>query len=121
MSAAYDYLVTLRDALSVIDGVKSCKIGIERGIGSKDAPFVRVVPVSVSPDGNSSKMRVQVVFGFDSKNRDYEELHRQYFDMADSIIDIAHENYAEWQQTVTDEDTVQNLKTAVIEFMVEEC
>ena len=119
MSAVYDYLVTVRDKMATISGVKTSKIGLERGVGSKDAPFIRIVPLDVKPQGGispSQNLTYQVVFGVDTKNRDYEELHDQYFSLAEEIIADGKALGGTWVRTVTDQDTVQNLKTAVVEF-----
>ena len=119
MSAVYDYLVTVRDKMATIQGVKTSKIGLERGVGSKDTPFVRIVPIDVKPEGGitpAQSLTYQVVFGVDAKVRDYEELHDQYFSLAEKIIAAGKSLGGTWLRTVTDEDTVQNLKTAVVEF-----
>lgn len=46
----HDVLVSVRDALAAVDGVKTCKIGMEAGITPADYPLVRIVP-SVLKDG----------------------------------------------------------------------
>ncbi len=116
MSAVFDYLVACKDALLTINELDTVAIGLERGVGAKDAPFARIVPISHQPDGTGSSLKFQVVYGFDTKNRDYERLHEQYFSMEQSIITAITKTGAIWQHTYTDEDSVPNLKTAVILF-----
>ena len=120
MSAVYDYLVQCKTELQAITELDTVAIGIERGIGAKDAPFARIVPLTHSPSGTGSALRFQVVFGFDAKNRDYEQLHAQYFDMEESIIRAIRRTGGFWESTVTDEDSVPNMKAAVIIFKNED-
>ena len=117
MSRVYDYLQQCKAKLQTIPTFQSVAIGLERGIGSKDAPFARIVPISHEPDGVGATLRFQVVYGFDTKNRDYEQLHEQYFATEEAIIEAMRRTGALWERTVTDEDAVQNLKTAVILFV----
>ena len=122
MSAEYDYLSSLRDSLSAVVGVKSVAIGLERGIGAKDSPFIRIVPERISASGMSGRTALfQVVFGVDAKNRDYDHMHERYFSMADEIIGICISHGATWVETVTDQDTVQNLKAGAIIFKAQIC
>ena len=117
MSAVYDYLEECKNALETIPELESVKIGLERGVGSKDAPFARIVVMYLTPEGMTGAMLYyQIVFGFDSKNRDYEELHDKYFAMEESIKQALESRGAAWVETVTDEDSVVNLKTAVVQF-----
>ena len=122
MSAVYDYLVECRTELETIPELESVKIGLERGVGSKDTPFARIVVMYLTPEGmNGSMLYYQVVFGFDSKNRDYEELHDKYFTMEEDIKRVLTKLGANWVETVTDEDSVVNLKTAVIQLTKRLC
>lgn len=41
-------LKSVRDALASIDGVKSCKVGMEPGITPADYPLVRIVPSTLT-------------------------------------------------------------------------
>ena len=120
MSATYDYLQKCKSALIATNVFTSVAVGLERGIGAKDAPFARIVPISHKPSGVGTALRFQVVFGFDTKNKDYEILHSQYFDTEESIVKAIQRTGAKWENTVTDEDAVLNLKTAVIIFTNED-
>ena len=116
MSAVYDYLTECKAQLQSVAGLDTVAIGLERGIGAKDTPFARLVPVMHAPEKMTTLLRFQVVYGFDIKNRDYEQLHRHYFEMERDLIDAIGRTGASWERTVTDEDTVPNLKTAIIFF-----
>lgn len=41
-------LESIRDALALVEGVKSCKIGMEAGITPGDYPLVRIVPSTLT-------------------------------------------------------------------------
>jgi len=120
MNSVTKQLNIYKSSLNSIPTFKSVAIGLERGLGSKDAPFARILPITHTPNGTSELLTFSVVFGFDSKNRDYEELHEKYFEAESEILN-ALKPYADWIETVTDEDSVPNLKTAVITFKGEMC
>ena len=118
----YPVLNEAKALLSSIDDVQSLRIGLERGIGAKDCPFLRIVPSKLSGEGQYATLVFQVIFGFDLKNRKMEEVYQSYFDMEERIR-AALEGKMDagncyWIETVTDEDEVPNLKTGVAIFAV---
>ena len=121
MNFVYDYLISLRDELKTIQNIKSCKIGLEKGIGSKDAPFIRIIPSALTNEGLVRKLSFTIAYGFDVKNKEYEQLHELYFSVFEDIEKIATKHRANLVRMITDEDTIQTLKTAAIEFEVDLC
>lgn len=71
-----------RDAFAAIDGVQSCRIGIEDSISPADFPLIRIVPETYTtgrPYGHETA-KVAIVFGLpiaDSEGMElaYEQLH----------------------------------------------
>ena len=118
----YEALQEAKTLLGAVEGVASLKIGLERGLGAKDAPFIRLLPEKFSADGHRATLTLQVVFGFDVKNRDHEELYRKYFETEAAIRDALEGKMRSgnclWIETVTDEDQVPNLKAGVALFTV---
>jgi len=117
----YQILEEIKTQLTGVDGAKSIRIGLERGIGAKDAPFIRIVPTRFKADNDVTDIEFQVVFGFDIKNRDHEELYRAYFEMEQKIREVLSYRLPSanciWIETVTDEDKVPNLKTGILLFV----
>jgi hypothetical protein len=112
----YDFLVEIKNILSAIPTVKSCYIGLERGINAKDVPFIRIVPIRSFPKNGETFIHFQVVIGFDKKNKEYEKLHEDYYNLANRVREEMIKKQCKWLETVTDEDMVTNLKTAIIVF-----
>jgi len=46
MSKIFNFLTEMKSKLEAVDGIETLKIGLEKGIGSKDTPFIRIVPES---------------------------------------------------------------------------
>jgi len=111
----YEYLELVKAKLQEIEDIKTIAIGLEKGIGAKDAPFIRILPIQRKKGNMVSKLIFQVAFGFDRKNKDIEILYKDFFDLEAKILNKIN-NIALWHSTVTDEDTVANLKVAVMNF-----
>ena len=100
--------------------VKSLAIGLETGIGSKDCPFIRIVPARFKRDSYEYVMDMQIVFGVDVKNRAYEDAYQEYFIWEKAIRETLEAGIPSanciWLETITDEDRVRNLKTGISIF-----
>ena len=136
MSKIYSFLEEMKEKLSQIEGVKTLKIGMERGIGSKDACFIRLVPeinskvkegagAQCNQDGSGGydEMVVQVIYGFDLKNQELEKLYDQFYDLEEEIRSVLltkykTAGYLRFIHTVTDEDRLANLKSAISRFKI---
>jgi len=98
----------------------SISLGLEKGIGAKDAPFVRVLPIKSRQNGNNIDLTFQVIYGYDKKNKELEDMYIEFFD-GEEQIKKALKNIAIWQETETDKDEVPNLKVAVMTFKASIC
>lgn len=59
-------LASVRDALAAVPGVKSCKVGMEKGITPADYPLVRIVPRTLRdgvPRGVVREVECLIYFG----------------------------------------------------------
>ena len=108
----YDNLVSLKSVLSSL--AKTCLIGHEKGIGAKDSPFIRIVPVKRDNDGSRCVVFLDILFGFDIKNKETEKLNEQLLDMDATISKKLIDNGVEHISTMYDADSVPNLKVGVI-------
>jgi len=115
----YKYLVEIKNALLELDIFKSVKIGLEKGIGSKDTPFARIVPEFNRKDGLYETLSFQIIFGFDIKNKDLELLYQKYYETEEAIKKaIEYKNQCFFIETITDEDRLANLKSAIMRFEI---
>ena len=57
-------LEAARDALALIPGITSCKIGTEDGISPADFPLIRIEPLRVTPGQPYGKRTCEVVVHF---------------------------------------------------------
>lgn len=136
MSKIGDILIEVKQKLSSIPNIKSLKIGMERGIGSKDSTFIRIVPElnekekegrqsRCNPDGSGGmdSLTIQIIYGFDLKNQELEDLYSAFYDLEEQIRSAILTKYtsaghATFIHTATDEDKLQNIKSAISRFKV---
>jgi len=120
----YDVLVDIKEKLSTIDDIKSLKIGLETGIGSKDCPFVRIIANSNTQEFRVDTLNFSVVYGFDVKNKDLESMYEKMYALEKKIRETLEYNLSIgdcfYVSTVTDEDKLSNLKTAMSTFRVDD-
>jgi len=120
----YDVLVDIKDKLSAITDIKSLKIGLESGIGSKDCPFIRVIANSNTQEFRVDTLNVSIVYGFDVKNKDLESMYEKMYLLEKTIRETLEYNLTLgdcfYVSTVTDEDKLSNLKTAMSTFRVDD-
>lgn len=119
----YDVLVDIKEKLSIISGVKSLKIGLENGIGAKDCPFIRIIANSNTQAHREDTLNVSIVYGFDVKNKDLESMYEKMYALEKTIRETLEYNLSSgdcfYVSTVTDEDKLSNLKTAMSTFRVD--
>ena len=118
-----DVLIDIKTVLSSIADIKSIKIGIETGLGSKDCPFIRIVPASDVRDGQYRNIEVNIVYGFDVKNKDLELMYEKLYSLQEQIISTLQYNTnigdCFYISTMTDEDRLTNLKSSISRFRIE--
>ena len=131
MSKIFDFMAEMETKLKRISGVKTLAIGMEKGIGSKDTPFIRIIPESNSKQkqgggcqtGGYDQMTVQIIFGFDIKNKDLPKLYESFYDMEEQIRETLVSKYTSkgtvtFMHTVTDEDKLTTIKSAISRFEI---
>jgi hypothetical protein len=103
-------LMALRNALAVVAGVATCKIGLEVNMTPEDYPMVRIVPSLArhSPVIGLRETEVLIYFGkpIHEFEAGLEAVYRELFDMEAALIDAAESSgvYCEYRETVADED-----------------
>jgi hypothetical protein len=118
----YATLETLRDSLSDIDGVKTCKIGIEAGISPVDYPLIRLVPVRVTPGAsyNRRTAEISVYFGVNiTESEGLEYVYQQLLVLEAEIIKTIKAGDGKYIETITDEDRLDTYKLMFIRFEIE--
>lgn len=115
-------LESLRDSLSGISGVETCKIGVEAGISPADYPLIRLVPVRITPgkpyDRRTSE--VSVYFGVDiTESEGLELVYEELLTLEAEIIKAIKSNSGRYIETVTDEDRLDTYKLMFIRFEIE--
>ena len=116
----YDILLDIKQRLIDLNIFKSVKIGLEKGIGSKDAPFARIVPENNRKENGYETFIFQIVYGFDVKNKDLELLYQKYYETEENIKKALEYkvNQCFFVETITDEDKLMNLKSAIMRFEI---
>jgi hypothetical protein len=106
-------LEAARDALAVIAGVASCKVGLEVNISPADYPLVRLVPVRITPGvpyGNRTA-EVLIYFGAPTANSEgLEEVYRDLFALEANILRVVRGLGGRYRETITDEDRMDTYK-----------
>lgn len=120
----YSVLVGLRDRLALIDGVKTCKIGLERGLSPDDYPIIRLVPTRFNRLNQSqSRMEMTVFFGVPVTESDQglEPLYQDLIELEKTIKDeirIGNDYMIKHIDTITDEDRIDHYKIFASRFEV---
>ena len=112
-------LQSMKTAMSYIDNVQSCAIGIEDGISPDCYPMIRLVPVRFTPGKpyDQRTAEVQVYFGMDiNKSEGLENVYEALLEMEADIIKVIKANDGKYIETVTDEDRLDTYKLMFIRF-----
>lgn len=131
MSKVFEFLSEMEENLKRIPDVKTVGIGLEKGLGAKDCPFIRIVHESNSNSGQQrgscdlksfDEMTVQVVFGLDLKG-DMRDLYEAFFDLEEQIRIALIKKYKangviRFKHTVTDEDRLPAIKASISRFEI---
>ena len=118
----YAKLVTLRDAMAVIDGVKTCKIGVEAGISPADYPLIRLLPARITPGTpyNQRTAEVSVYFGVNiTESEGLEYVYQRLLLLEAEIIKKIKASGGKYIETITDEDRLDTYKLMFIRFEIE--
>lgn len=119
-------LVALRDALAVIPGVQTCKIGLESNMTPEDYPIVRLVPSTIRNGGALTRRRVGVLIYFGKPIHEFtaglEDLWAELLDMERQVIDVVETTpglAGFYLETITDEDRIDAYKLMAVRAEVE--
>lgn len=127
LASIYPMLTELKTKLTAVDGVATCKIGLEQGIAHEDYPIVRIVPQDIA-EGDSytrRKANVLVYFGMpiDESTDGLESVYSQLLTMEAAIVAASKIFGDGWRSkylsTITDEDRVEVYKLMAVRLEIE--
>ncbi len=127
--STFTILASIRDALAALDGVKTCRIGMEKSITPADYPLVRIVPRTIKdgvPRGLVREVECLVYFGMPlqqftdlggleavyEKMLPFEQRLLDAMRAADGVASVVHE------ETLLDEDQNAAYKTMALRVRV---
>jgi hypothetical protein len=129
--AMMDLLEVLRDALANIDGIVTCKIGMEDNICPDDYPIIRIVPSRLRNGITVGERRAEVIVYFglpiapfddvpDDDNRvRLEKIYAAMFVLEEQLRNVIYNNSGKYIETITDEDRLETYKLMAIRAEVE--
>jgi len=103
--------------------VKSLGLGLEKGIGAKDCPFIRVVPIEATRvEYDRLDVAFDIYIGTNDKN-DFDNLYQNHFELEQLIkerLDLVEieGGVLRYQTTLTDSDVIPHLKVSVLNFVL---
>lgn len=119
-------LATLRDALALVNGVKTCRIGMEANLTPDDYPIVRIVPSRLENGGSLGERRCEALIYFGQPVHEFsdglEALYAELFEMEAALIRAAVYDsgvYCTYVETILDEDRVDAYKLMALSVRVE--
>jgi hypothetical protein len=119
MTAPFDAMAAVRDALSSLEGVKTAKIGLEANMTPDDYPMVRIVPSRISNGPALTRRMTEALVYFGQPVHEFEdgleEQWRVLLDMEAAILaalrePIAGVSHIKYLETVLDEDRLEAYK-----------
>lgn len=110
-------LEALRDALALIPGVASCKVGIEPNISPADYPLIRIVPSRIIP-GRPYTTRTAdclIYFGVDlATSEGLESVYDGLFTLESAILEVVKAQDGRYIETLTDRDEMDAYKLMAV-------
>lgn len=110
-------LEAVRDALALIPGVASCKVGLEANIGPGDYPLVRLVPARIIAGRpyHARECETLIYFGAPIANSEgMESVYTSLFELEAEILTVLKAQGARYRETITDEDRLDAYKLMAI-------
>lgn len=124
MADSMSLLETLRDALAMVTGVQTCKIGMEANLTPADYPMVRLVPSTVRQI-NISMREIDLVVYFGQPIHEFtaglEALYESLFTMEAELLAAAKAQTSmmvTYEETVLDEDRVDAYKLMALRLKI---
>lgn len=126
MGDTWAILSAIKTALSQISNVKTCSIGINADISPDDYPIIRIVPEKIGEGGPIGRVLISVwvYYGVNLTEADsgLETVYETLASMQNAIVSALHSHsgtfIAEWKETVTDEDRLDQFKLFASRFEV---
>ena len=124
---AYPLLVSLRDRLAAVDGIVTCKIGLEANMTPADYPMVRIVPSAVRYGTMMGSRQIDCLIYFGQPIHEFTDGLEGLYEslMGLEILLLAAAQAApgvqrfEYTETVLDEDRVDGFKLMAMRVTVE--
>lgn len=113
----FHVLEIARDTLGLIDGVASCKIGIEANLGPGDYPMIRIVPsrLIAGRPYHGRECETLIYFGAPIANSEgMETVYQSLFALEAEILTVLRSLGARYRETITDEDRLDAYKLMAI-------
>ena len=124
MATINELLITLRDALALVPGVQTCKIGMEANMTPADYPIVRIVPSTVRQK-NIAMRECDLIIYFGQPIHEFsaglEALYTSLFAMETALLAAAKAQTSmmvQYEETVLDEDRVDAYKLMALRLTV---
>jgi hypothetical protein len=118
-------LETLRDRLAQVDGVRSCRIGMEATITPEDYPMVRIVPSRLENGSALAERRCEALIYFGKPIHEFEAgleaLYGEMFEMEAALTNAAVYDsgvYVTYVETILDEDRNDAYKLAALSVRI---
>ena len=128
--SSYSQITAVKDALSGIAGVETCKVGIEANITAASYPIIRVVPSVLRPQnqGMIERTGTEVLVYYGELSYAFEDggLEAQYEWLLNmeaeirSTLTLYRIDYT-WIDTVMDEDRMPGYKLFASRILVRGC
>jgi len=115
--AAIDILETYRDALGILAGVASCKVGIEANLGPADYPMIRLVPIRLTPGKPYAGRTIETMIYFGAQTalaEGLETVYQDLFTLETLILAQVQALGGRYIETITDEDRLDAYKLMTI-------
>lgn len=110
-------LESARDALALIAGVASCKIGLEANLSPADYPMIRLVPARIIPGRpyHGRECETLIYFGAPIANSEgMEVVYESLFALEAEILAVLRGLSGRYRETITDEDRLDAYKIMAI-------
>ena len=125
--SAYPLLTALRDRLAGVDGVVTCRIGLEANMTPEDYPMVRIVPSAVRLGAIMGLRQVDALVYFGQPVHEFttglEGLYSSLMALEVLLLNAAQAapgvRRFEYVETILDEDRVDGFKLMAMRVVIE--
>lgn len=124
-----DKLTNITDGLKTLvnstEAFKNVKIGVEKGVTTKDTPFARIVPLSIdSNDSVRASLPFTIYLGIKKSNNPEDDYNELFALLAKVVDTVEHEQLEDGiimnKSVIFDEDRLDNFKMVAIQFILED-